>query len=276
MTSAPHYLRRMRPTLGTYVEVGVEVGVEIGTPMSESATHAIDAAFARIDEVQRSLSFHDPHSELSRLNAAGGQPVPLSWLALKVLRLARAMTRASQGLFNCTVGGALVARGALPDHGGEAPLQEGVADDIEIHAHHARLRRPVRITLDGIAKGFAVDLAVRELQRHGMNSGWVNAGGDLRAFGDCIVPVRQRGESAARSGLQNAALATSSASADPSFHAVIVDAQGCEVTAGAWSVMARRAWRADALTKVAALANATQRAALIEQLGGRLVHVRAA
>jgi thiamine biosynthesis lipoprotein len=45
-------------------------------------------------------------------------------------------------------------------------------------SHHG-----VKIDLGGIAKGFAVDRAVRVLQGHGMSRGLVNAGGDLAAFG---------------------------------------------------------------------------------------------
>jgi thiamine biosynthesis lipoprotein len=43
------------------------------------------------------------------------------------------------------------------------------------------------------------------------------------------------------------------------------------LTAGAWSVLARCAWRADALTKVAAAALPAQRASLVAALGGRLL-----
>jgi thiamine biosynthesis lipoprotein len=42
---------------------------------------------------------------------------------------------------------------------------------------------------------------------------------------------------------------------------------------GVWTVMARRAWRADALTKVAACVPDAQRAAAVARLGGCLVVV---
>jgi thiamine biosynthesis lipoprotein len=41
---------------------------------------------------------------------------------------------------------------------------------------------------------------------------------------------------------------------------------------GVWTVVARRAWRADALTKVAALAPAQDRLDTVQRLGGRLIH----
>lgn len=266
------YVRRMRPLLGTFVEIGVRP--------SGDAHHSITAAFAEMERVQQTLSFQDPNSELSRLNQAAGAAVELSPLALRVLRLAHTMTRASEGLFNCTVGGALVRCGALPDHGGVA-FATGDASDLEIGVRHARLRRPVRITLDGIAKGYAVDLGIRTLKRRGGTAGWINAGGDMRAFGDCTVPVVWRAAGAARAGLNNAALATSAgAASDPSFPAVIIDSEtsnlGCRHAKGMWSVLAQSAWRADALTKVAALAGDAQRASRVERLGGRLIFASAA
>jgi thiamine biosynthesis lipoprotein ApbE len=39
------------------------------------------------------------------------------------------------------------------------------------------------VDLGGIAKGFAVDRAVKALKCAGLASGVVNAGGDLRVFG---------------------------------------------------------------------------------------------
>jgi thiamine biosynthesis lipoprotein len=260
--------RRMRPLLGTFVE--------IGTSNEEHCETAITAAFAAIEMIQARLSFHDRYSDLSRLNRAPGSAVGLNPLSLRVLRLARGMTRASDNLFNCTLGGSLVRQGVLPDHGGMTALECGTADDIEIGAGWARLRRPVRITLDGIAKGFAVDYAVGVLKRHGVHSGWINAGGDLRCFGDSILPVHKRevnGSLTLIGGIQNAALATSAVYSDDTtrFPGRIIRNDSSKPESGAWSVMAHYAWRADALTKVAAIAPEQQRASLIQKLGGRLV-----
>jgi thiamine biosynthesis lipoprotein len=53
----------------------------------------------------------------------------------------------------------------------------------------------------------------------------------------------------------------------------ITDLRGRAPT-GEWSVVAACAWRADALTKVAALATDDQRDGLLRRLGGRLVDSR--
>jgi thiamine biosynthesis lipoprotein len=258
----------MRPLLGTFVEIGFH-------PAGGDQAAVLDA-FAAIEEVQRRLSFQDPDSELSSLNRCGADFVALSPLAARVLRLARAMTAASDGLFNCTLGGALVRRGVLPDHGFGEMVDAGGAADIEIRGRAARLARPVRLTLDGIAKGFAVDLAVRVLRRAGLRAGWVNAGGDLRVFGPLTLPVHRREDGGALlplGGLRDAAIASSAVRSrtDARFPGMIVSAAGNRLAPGVWSVLARHAWRADALTKVAALAPDATRQALLRRLGGQLV-----
>lgn len=265
-------LRRMRPLLGTFVEVGAR---------GHGAGLAIDAAFACIERAQASWSFHDAGSELSQLNRAPGCRVALHADTLRLLRIAKALMRGSGGAFDCTVGGLLVHNGALPDHGGPEPLARGHADDIEIGTSWARLRRPVRLTLDGIAKGYAVDLAIRALRRERAAAGWVNAGGDLRVFGDMALPVQRReldGRFISLGALRDAALASSRAVATDhadddgdSFPACIVAPAGQASAPGVWTVLARSAWRADALTKVAATTPEAQREALVQRLGGCLV-----
>jgi thiamine biosynthesis lipoprotein len=113
------------------------------------------------------------------------------------------------------------------------------------------------------------------MKHHGARAGWVNAGGDLRVFGKVVLPVQRReldGSYSTLGGLWDAAIATTCVrlSPDASFPAWIV-ADSEAPKPGAWSVMARHAWRADALTKVASLAHPAQRNLLIEQLGGRLI-----
>lgn len=263
-------IRRMRPLLGTFVEVGAS---------GAQADAALQAAFAALEQAQARWSFQDEASELSRLNRRPGERVALASPTLRLLRLARALMRAAGDAFDCTVGGLLVTAGRLPDHGGPAALPRGTAEDITIGPGWASLRRPVRVTLDGIAKGYAVDLAVGAMRRAGASSGWINAGGDLRAFGDLTLPVQRReldGRLTPLGGLRDAALASSAVRSrdeapDPAFPGCIVGEAQNEPAPGVWSVLARSAWRADALTKVAACTPAPQRAARIARLGGCLV-----
>lgn len=262
----------MQPLLGTYVEVGAH---------ADAPGQAIDAAFLALRQCHDRWSFHDARSELSRLNAAPGCRVPVGAATVRLVRLAAALMRRSGGLFDCTVGGLLVGSGHLPDHGGTSPHPRGTADDIATGPGWVSLRRPVRVTLDGIAKGYAVDLAIGALRRAGATAGWVNAGGDLRVFGDRVLPVHRReadGSTTPLGGLRDAAVATSrarpaGAPADPASPARLVAPGDALAAEGVWTVLARSAWRADALTKVAATAPPHERAARVARLGGHLLTV---
>ncbi len=86
-------VRRMRPLLGTYVEIGAEGG-------GAATQRALKEAFSSMEAIHNALSFQDPDSELSRLNRTPGQWVAMSRIGLQVLKLARALGVASGDRFN--------------------------------------------------------------------------------------------------------------------------------------------------------------------------------
>src|SRR5437762_3289177 len=88
------------------------------------------------------------------------------------------------------------------------------AEEIRLATHGLFDCAACDYALDGIAKGFAVDRAVECLQSAGIRSGVVNAGGDLRVFGDALedvyVRAPQRPERLIHIGkVRDAAVATS-------------------------------------------------------------------
>ncbi len=263
--------KRMRPLLGCFVEIALPQ-----TPITQAAFRA---AFSRIELIQQLLSFHNPASDLSRLNAAQGNAVACHPLSLQCFRLAKAVTRVSAGRFNCTLGAALTKRKLLPAHNyeqlyGEQLLAGGDWRDLELNSISARLARPVLVTLDGIAKGFAVDSAITELKCLGVNGGWINAGGDIRVFGDVVLPIAVRDHQDKEhllGGLQNAAVATSTSIATPDFPGVLLDGCGQSLPPMTSTVIAHSAWRADVLTKVAAATLPRERAEYVARLGGRWI-----
>ncbi len=56
-------------------------------------------------------------------------------------------------------------------------------DKISITADRIELANGTRLTLDGMAKGYAVDMAIDDLKEAGIRYGLVNAGGDLMTIG---------------------------------------------------------------------------------------------
>ncbi len=102
-------------------------------------------------------------------------------------------------------------------------------------------------SLDGIAKGFAVDRAVDHLLEVGMESGVVNAGGDLRVFGQAFESLHIRapgmpGRILRVGEIRDAAVATSASSG-------VVHPVGRKCGAVGATVMAGDCMTADALTK---------------------------
>ena len=66
MPCASSSTRRARPLLGTFVEIAV------GEPPSRGLESLIDAAFEEVEKVHGLMSFHEPGSDVSRLNGQAG------------------------------------------------------------------------------------------------------------------------------------------------------------------------------------------------------------
>ena len=236
-------MRRCRPLLGTFVEVGCD------------RAQAIDAAFAEIARIHRLMSAHDPDSELSRINRfAHLEPVRVSEETAVVLRSALRWYAHSAGAFDPVRAGALaVERGGLALHPGQ-PMPEAVDFGVlHLDRNCVRLDRPACIDLGGIAKGHAVDLAVAALKQEGASGGLVNAGGDLRAFGGTaeriiiVEPESRRPQ--VEIELENAALATSAGL--PSDHGLsFAHLTGHQAGWASVTVRAPTAMTADVLTKI--------------------------
>jgi thiamine biosynthesis lipoprotein len=263
MISPSNEVRRARPLLGTFVEIATG-----GLP-ADAAHRAIDAAFAAIEEVQRRMSFHDPESMLSRLNReAAHRPAEVDAWTFTVLRAAERLYRVSDGVFDVTIAPRLQRLGFLPGNGARVPRNTppvSFADVELLPERRVHFRRAgVCLDLGGIAKGFAADRAVATLRRAGVLHGVVNAGGDLRAFGDTqSVTIRHPDQPQAvwrTLPLANAAIATSahyfagSWKPELTLAPIVEPSTGKQVTeVRSVSVRAHTAMLADALTKVVML-----------------------
>ncbi len=274
MATASDKVRRARPLLGTFVEI------EVAGAASSGANTVIDAAFGAVASVHRLMSFHEPNSDVSRLNReAGVRPVGVHAWTYQVLEAAVQMHRRSNGIFDIAVAPALQAMGLLPRLGDDVPVEAEVRpfDAIELlEGRTVRFRQAnVRIDLGGIAKGFAVDRALEVLRGSGAAGGLVNAGGDLAAFGAapqtvhirhprdprrsiCSVEVADEAlaSTARRFDPFQSADTTGSAIVDPRNHGLAPAVDGATVRAASCMI-------ADALTKIVMIAG-TEAAELLE------------
>jgi thiamine biosynthesis lipoprotein len=181
--------RRARPLLGTLVEVTV---AEAGAHADADA--AIAAAFEAVERVHKLMSFHDGTSDISRFNrAAVGASVPVDMRTWEVLALALRVQEASAGAFNIACAQRLVEWGCLPAPSSTHPAFDATRPVFTLEpGGGVRKVSDGWIDVGGIAKGYAVDLAVEALKEAGIAGACVNAGGDLRAFGARAFAVQVR------------------------------------------------------------------------------------
>jgi FAD:protein FMN transferase len=256
-------VRRARPLLGTFVEITAAAAP------GRDVDAIIDAAFGAVAAVHRLMSFHDPDSDVGRLNRyACARAVAVDAWTFEVVQTAIDMHRRSAGIFDVAVAPVLQDLGLLPGpRNGPAPARRAQATD---------LRRT-------LATSDCIELLAGERVRfHHPDvavDGLVNAGGDLAACGAdshtvYIRDPRRPDRLVSRVELRNQALASSGGSLDPfrssssGGSAVIDPSTGAPASAirGA-SVLAPSCMIADALTKVVMLTG--------ERAGALLAHARA-
>jgi thiamine biosynthesis lipoprotein len=133
-----------------------------------------------------------------RLCAVGGGTV--SDDLRDVLRAAVAVSEASDGAFDVTVGPLVAlwraarATGRLPDAAAlEAARAKVGWRKLEVRGNHVELAPGMRLDLGGIGKGYAADAALATLRARGVERALVDIGGDL-ALGEGPWTVRVAGE----------------------------------------------------------------------------------
>lgn len=253
---------RCKPLLGTFVEIIVEDQSKFSI--------SVEDAFLHIEQVQSLMGFHNPGSDLSKINArAHLEGVRIHPWTAAVLSIAKEIHIQSEGIFNCGIGHHLVEAGLLPKHlihG--AHSFGGIEDVVFVEPTLVRSYLPLCLDLGGIAKGYAVDQATEILQTHGISSGSVNAGGDMRVFGNHARNIQIRNPSNPHELIQigsmkSGAIATSGlyfAKRDTRLKSFMVNPLNQEHVefSASYSVIANECVYADALTKVVSITGNTQ------------------
>jgi thiamine biosynthesis lipoprotein len=176
-------------------QMGVPFRIVLYAENATRADAAARAAFARVAELNGVYSDYEDDSELSRLSrtSGSGQTVPVSEELWRLLNVAQNMSRRSDGAFDITVGPVVqVWRRARRKR--ELPTPEVVAEakshigweKLVLDPKHrtATLLVPgMRLDLGSIAKGRALDEALRVLREHGLRRALVTGSGDM-AIGD--------------------------------------------------------------------------------------------
>ena len=178
-------VRADRLLLGTLVTVKLYGDEAVVRPHLEAAY----TEFARVDS---SMSHYREGDALRRLEQqARLAPTHGSTGLIAVLTRSQHFAALTDGAFDCTVG-ALTSLWNFPDAvAPPAPAQIDSAlalvgyEGLEVAAQSFRINEPgLRLDLGAAAKGHAVDQAVAAMQELQVEAGIIEAGGDIRYWGE--------------------------------------------------------------------------------------------
>jgi len=184
----PEIFKKSRVLMGTVVNITV-----IDRDMKK-ASRAADCAFKELQRIEKMFSSQDKSGEIYKLN----QSEELKFFkttpeVIFLLEESRKISDMSQGAFDVSVGPLVelwkgkLKKDEIPS---EAEIQKKLSlvnyKNIEIDSRRNRIRlkkKGIKIDLGAIAKGYAIDRAVKILKENGIENSLVEAGGDLFASG---------------------------------------------------------------------------------------------
>ena len=211
------------------VHMGTQFKIILYAKDERLARRAAQAAFQRIARLDAIMSDYNEASELNRLcHSPPQKPVRISRDLVRILAISQQLARKTDGAFDVTVG-AVVRQWRRARRTGKLPEADKIKQALAVtgyallhlDAKHQSAwleREGVLLDLGGIAKGYAADAASRVLERFGIRSALVAAGGDIVVShappGQLgwiieIAPLKQAGQAENSIIIANAAISTS-------------------------------------------------------------------
>ena len=179
---------------GSRLVMGTFANITAVAEDDETIKAGIEAAFDKLVEVDEMMSDYKDDSELSAVNRdAFAKPVKVSDELFAVLKASVDYSRKTQGAFDITVGPVVELWRRAGKDGtkpGEKELAEAKArvgyEKLILDEKNKTVSFAVegmKLDLGGIAKGYAIDLAIEEMKKAHAAGGLVDVGGDIRCFG---------------------------------------------------------------------------------------------
>lgn len=207
-------LKRSKPLLGTFVEVSLQSSLRT----KEDLQFLSSNIFEKITSIQKKMSYFDDKSEISLLNKAqANELITVSKETYELLLFSQKLNNDSKGAFDIL----------YKDRDNFPNVQLTFKDNLQVGKTDC-----AQIDLGGIAKGYAVDVATQYIESHSDVSGVINAGGDLRVFGNKKFPLhirssRNRDEYLDIGSYSNCAVATSDFEVSQTMSTLTVIAKTC-------------------------------------------------
>lgn len=173
------------------VEMGTLFRITLYARDEKLAEAASTAARKRVAELNAALSDYLPESEINRLSSSSGKgrAVKVSDDLWNVLSLSQRIAEKTEGAFDVTVGPLVKAwrhtrrQQKLPSPELLTKMKARVGYKnmvLDESAHTVKLLAPdMNLDVGGMAKGYAVDEALKVLKMHGIKRALVAAGGDI-------------------------------------------------------------------------------------------------
>lgn len=168
---------------GADLAFGTTISIHVRHADAVQAQAAIAAALGQAKKVDALMSLHQPQSQVYRLNQHGVLDAPDADV-LAVLVFAQQLAQRTAGAFDITVQPLWLAfhhartQGGLPSAQAIAAAK-ALVDWRQLHVQPQQLRLGrvgMGVTLNGVAQGYAVDLALQALRAHGVQHALVDTG----------------------------------------------------------------------------------------------------
>lgn len=160
-----------------------------------TAYQHIEAAVAEIQRIEKLLTTFSENSQTSMINHyAGIQPVKVDREVFDLIERSLRISRITDGYFDISYGGIDKSFWNFDRNMKQLPDPKLIKDHLKLVNYENILLNPedqtvflkekgMRIGFGGIGKGYAAEMAKRLLQKRGVQSGIVNASGDLTTWG---------------------------------------------------------------------------------------------
>lgn len=275
------------------VALGADASLQVYHPDPAAADRLIAASLDEVHRLERIFSLYRQDSALMRLNRDGWLDAPPSEL-VELLSTSAHFSRLTAGAFDVTVQplwDLYAEHFSVPNADPAGPSEEAITaarvlvdyEGVHVDPAAIRLARPgARITLNGIAQGYATDRVADLLRAAGCNHTLVDMG-EIRAIGDHVayrpwhVALRDPRDGSHALGhvqLSNMSIATSSCLGTPfdatgRFNHIFDPSNGkCASKYLSVSVKTARATTADALSTAFSLMPRRSARQVLEACGG--------
>ncbi|MBW2980348.1 FAD:protein FMN transferase [Candidatus Woesearchaeota archaeon] len=180
----------LKKTTETRELMGTSVKITVLDRDKDKSIQAVNDAFSEIEVIENILSIYKDNSEVYMLNEKGFLNDADNELIYLLIR-SRDYSELSDGAFDITVQPILDLYKKSFETKKRAPTEAEIKEtlklvdyeDIITRDNDIRLRKNMKITLGGIAKGHTIDRVIDILKGYDIEHALVNAGGDIRVLG---------------------------------------------------------------------------------------------